>query len=792
MAVFATNTTNTGSTSTGKSNKTKHFDAHSSVSADNSDNIDPDSVILSNRTIFLVVALRLFNALLLSTSFVPDEYWQGPEVAHRWVFGYGHLTWEWRVGLRGVTHPGIFAALYAILRVLHLDSSWAIARGPMLLQSLFLAAGDIYTARLASAWFTNYSGSGGGGGGGNSLGNLSSTGKSSAGEGGGTGMLATRVAVVRWTLICSLFSWFNAYCGPRTLSNSMEAALTPVALYYLPRTLSTTTTVTSSTIATSVAPRQQRRQQQQQQQQQQPFNTKRATIGLIIAGVTVLLRPNAAATWLAVVGCLLASGSWLQRARFVGVATACAVTVLSVSLVADRTFYGQWTVVQWEFLRFNLLSGASAHYGTHPWHWYITQGLPTVLGPLTPLAVAGAWQSMIRLRMPYYGISAAKSSSSSSSSSGSSSSCHFTKAGHGGSGGGGSDSGGTGAGAGDSDAQQQQHQQQHQHQQQQQQQQCEYPPMTKAVVVVPNIRAQIVTRARSRMRAREVKAAEVEDAPTATRTHPICGVLDRTAVTTTARPDAAAYTAQRTALVTIAFVTAVFSLSDHKEFRFVYSLLFLFMPFCGAAAAKLWAQGDQWQRVFVITMLALNVPLAGYTGLVHQRGALDVMGVLRREIASAQDDAGAGAEVGGILFLTQCHATPFYSHIHVNISAAFLECPPPGYGRDEAAVFFDNPAAWLEREATLPSSLLQKGDEKLTTKTGLMGVGPSSVVNFSPSLVVLPEDTAAQPGVARWLEGNALVQVERVFHSHVIESERTGTHFVVYSKRRPAASGPAL
>ena len=34
-----------------------------------------------------VVTLRLASALLSQTTFVPDEYWQSLEVAHRMVFG---------------------------------------------------------------------------------------------------------------------------------------------------------------------------------------------------------------------------------------------------------------------------------------------------------------------------------------------------------------------------------------------------------------------------------------------------------------------------------------------------------------------------------------------------------------------------------------------------------------------------------------------------------------------------------------------------------------------------------
>jgi GPI mannosyltransferase 3 len=31
-----------------------------------------------------------------------------------------------------------------------------------------------------------------------------------------------------------------------------------------------------------------------------------------------------------------------------------------------------------------------------------------------------------------------------------------------------------------------------------------------------------------------------------------------------------------------------------------------------------------------------------------------------------------------VAFLLPCHATPFYSHIHANVSMTFLDCSPPG------------------------------------------------------------------------------------------------------------------
>lgn len=49
----------------------------------------------------------------------------------------------------------------------------------------------------------------------------------------------------------------------------------------------------------------------------------------------------------------------------------------------------RWLLVPWEFAKFNVLAGGSAQYGAHPWHWNLTQGLPTVAATLLPLGIAG-------------------------------------------------------------------------------------------------------------------------------------------------------------------------------------------------------------------------------------------------------------------------------------------------------------------------------------------------------------------------------------------------------------------
>ena len=49
-------------------------------------------ILSSEKSMFWgLVAFRATNALIIQTSFVPDEYWQTLEVAHRMVFGYPFL-----------------------------------------------------------------------------------------------------------------------------------------------------------------------------------------------------------------------------------------------------------------------------------------------------------------------------------------------------------------------------------------------------------------------------------------------------------------------------------------------------------------------------------------------------------------------------------------------------------------------------------------------------------------------------------------------------------------------------
>jgi phosphatidylinositol glycan class B len=458
------------------------------------------------------VLFRVANTLLVQSYFNPDEYWQGPEVAHRMAFGYGHLTWEWSgaARLRSCVHPLVFAGLYRALRALGCDTRWAVAWGPRLLQAGAAGLGDLYVYRLGVRVFGERAG--------------------------------------RWALACSLTSWFNFYCITRTFSNSLEAVLTVVALSLWPMDYgaavapllpskagasATTTAVTTTDITTSLPK------------------------ALAVAALAVLVRPTSVLVWIPVgVVTVFSANSLREAARVVGLACCIGSFALALCIVADTTFYGppddpsqgKWTFVLRNFVSFNLINGLDKLYGAHPWHWYLSQGLPAVFGGLLPtVALGGYWV-------------------------------------------------------------------------------CKRRPKVARVFVSIMV-----------------------------------------------------------------FVTLALSMTAHKEFRFVLPLLPLACVLSGHAldlvdvATKpssgksphsnspttttktTRASWQAWRGTFVAVLACvcvLNIAVAAFVSLVHQRGAVDVVNFLAGE-ATATTTRVTGRMLTSVHFLTPCHATPYHSMLHV-------------------------------------------------------------------------------------------------------------------------------
>lgn len=263
----------------------------------------PNVMFLSERCLLAgLIIFRIANAFLIQTFFVPDEFWQGPEVAHKIVFGYGYLTWEWKEGLRGWSFPLIFATSYKFLALFGIDTTKFLVVAPRLVQACFASCGDLFLYKLAVRRFGPQSGI--------------------------------------WTLICYLISWFTFYCVTRTLTNSLETIVTIVALYYWP----------SNRVKDS------------------DDNNKEIIKALSFAAFSCIVRPTAAIIWIPLCAVYLLSSPNKSVFIFKCIFPVGCLTMLW-SVVVNSWLYEKWTLVEVNFVKFNVINDMGTFYGSHPWHW---------------------------------------------------------------------------------------------------------------------------------------------------------------------------------------------------------------------------------------------------------------------------------------------------------------------------------------------------------------------------------------------------------------------------------------
>lgn len=256
---------------------------------------------LTEKSLLAVLFLfRVLNAFVIKTFFVPDEFWQGPEIAHRVLFGYGYLTWEWKEGLRGWTAPLILAASYKLLALFGLDTAKTLVAVPRLVQAFFASFGDLFLYKLAVKRFDRQTG--------------------------------------KWSLVCYLISWFTFYIVTRTLTNSLETVLITIALYYWPCNMRTETDTTELIKA------------------------------LGFAAFSCIIRPTAAIVWIPLCTLFLCLTPNKLAFMFKCIFPVGCLALLW-SLVMNSWLYGKWTLVELNFVKFNVVNDMGTFYGSHPWHW---------------------------------------------------------------------------------------------------------------------------------------------------------------------------------------------------------------------------------------------------------------------------------------------------------------------------------------------------------------------------------------------------------------------------------------
>ncbi len=204
------------------------------------------------------------------------------------------------------------------------------------------------------------------------------------------------------------------------------------------------------------------------------------------------------------------------------------------------------------------------------------------------------------------------------------------------------------------------------------------------------------------------------------------------------------FKSQKVIAFSFAWSFLVFSTLGHKEHRFLLPLLPLMTCFIAVGlpnfATRPWNFARPWGCLYVVA----NVALALYLSLIHQAGPMSVVTYL-----SSQPDS------KGILYLTPCHGTPFYSHIHWDIPMKLLECEPNLENvttTNNVDLFMHNPLQWLTENVHL-----DKFDH---------------VVLFEKLKGVLQER----------LEMSGLTECEKFWHTHFPDTN-TSTYLLIYCRK---------
>ncbi|THY67844.1 hypothetical protein D6C97_00578 [Aureobasidium pullulans] len=307
-----------------------------------------ESALSAVDVLYLLIAFRICNALLIRTFFQPDEYFQSLEPAWDIAFGPSSgawITWEWRERLRSSLHPFLFAGVYqatAFLAVsLHLETTTRaelLLAAPKVLQGCFAALTDFFIWKLAEKAY-------------------------------GRNSQASHAA-----LFLTVFSPWQWFCSTRTLSNSVETTLTTIALWLWPL---------------------------RNDPKQPGSNARSLRAALALAAIATILRPTNAIIWIVMALYTAAPGADINTTRaFWTLAVECrealisGLMVVGVSLVSDRSYYGEWTFPPLRFIHFNVVQSLAVFYGRNRPDYYLTEGLPLLLTTTLPFAAWGCWQAL--------------------------------------------------------------------------------------------------------------------------------------------------------------------------------------------------------------------------------------------------------------------------------------------------------------------------------------------------------------------------------------------------------------
>ena len=335
---------------------------------------------------------RAFWALTVSTSFVPDEYYQSLEPAYNLinakVVSDSSNTWEWQENYRIRSFVPLLPYLLLFQFKSFLRNHWGIflpdylvSKAPRLITGVLISYSDVLLFSI--------------------LRRISNS---------------NRIACV--IFLVHLLSWSATYCLSRTLINSIEAALLIIGIYFWSleddsgfrallgdekiisdcgsqrNIIETASRKTSTNKHKNIVTMGEEAQMinlnlgASLQAQVVRKHTCMPSFAIAVIAVTVHSRPTALLFWapLLIFDVLNhASPVWYILNRTVkGLAT------LLCCILFDSICYEHFTVTPLNFFHINVTHNyAALFYGAKSWHWNFTHNLPVMLGLYTPFLVFG-------------------------------------------------------------------------------------------------------------------------------------------------------------------------------------------------------------------------------------------------------------------------------------------------------------------------------------------------------------------------------------------------------------------
>lgn len=129
-------------------------------------------------------------------------------------------------------------------------------------------------------------------------------------------------------------------------------------------------------------------------------------------------------------------------------------------------------------------------------------------------------------------------------------------------------------------------------------------------------------------------------------------------------------------LLHLGLIMLFLSISVHKEPRFLTFLLPLALIVCVRGYTLI------PHKIILLIAIVINVTVFYAINIYGRHGPIDVLKDIR-------DDP----KLDSVIFIMECHSTPYYSVLHRNVTMRFPDCSPITrvHGKSENDQFFKNP-----------------------------------------------------------------------------------------------------